>query len=70
VGQSADLGNANCADGEQEFPGLEDEVHGGPDADVGTSITSGSKAVCQAPERADGQGAASPVRMGDCSWAE
>jgi hypothetical protein len=28
-------------DGDQEFPGLEDEVHGGPDVDVGTSIASG-----------------------------
>jgi hypothetical protein len=28
-------------DGEQELPGLEDEVHGGPDADVATSIASG-----------------------------
>jgi hypothetical protein len=25
----------------EELPGLEDEVHGGPDADVGTSIASG-----------------------------
>jgi hypothetical protein len=28
-------------DGEQELPGPEDEVHGGPDAAVGTSIASG-----------------------------
>jgi len=28
-------------DGEQEMPGLEDEVHGGPVADVGTRIASG-----------------------------
>jgi hypothetical protein len=30
-------------DGEQELPGLEDEVHGGPDAKVGTSKASGLK---------------------------
>jgi hypothetical protein len=41
MGQFADLGDAHCADGEQELPGLEDEVHGGPDADVATSIPSG-----------------------------
>ena len=41
MGQSADLGDAHCPDGEQELPGLEDEVHGGPDADVGASIASG-----------------------------
>jgi hypothetical protein len=28
-------------DGDQELPGLENEVHGGPEADVGTSIGSG-----------------------------
>jgi hypothetical protein len=38
---TADLGDAHCPDGERELPGLEDEVHGGPDADVGTSIASG-----------------------------
>jgi hypothetical protein len=41
MGQSADLGDAHCQDGEQELPGLEDEVHGGPDADMGISIASG-----------------------------
>jgi hypothetical protein len=39
--QSADLGDAPCPNGEQELPGLEDEVHGGPDADVAASIASG-----------------------------
>jgi hypothetical protein len=39
--QSADLGDAHCPDGEQELPGLEDEVHGGPDAAVATSIAAG-----------------------------
>jgi hypothetical protein len=38
---TADLGDAHCPDGEQELPGLEDEVHGGPDAAVATSIASG-----------------------------
>ena len=41
MGQSADLGDAHCSDGEQELPGLEDEVHGGPDAAAATSIPSG-----------------------------
>jgi hypothetical protein len=41
MGQSADLGDAHCQDGEQELPGLEDEVHGGPAAAVATSIASG-----------------------------
>jgi hypothetical protein len=41
MGQSADLGDAHCPDGEQELPGLEDEVHGGPDGDVATSKASG-----------------------------
>ena len=36
-------------DGEQELPGLEDEVHGGPDAAVATCIASG---------REDGQASA------------
>jgi hypothetical protein len=40
-GATADLGDAHCPDGEPELPGLEDEVHGGPDADVATSIASG-----------------------------
>jgi hypothetical protein len=39
--QSADVGDAHGPDGEQELPGLEDEVHGGPDAAVETSIASG-----------------------------
>jgi hypothetical protein len=38
---TADLGDAHCPDGEQELPGLEDEVHGGPDAVAGISIASG-----------------------------
>jgi hypothetical protein len=38
---TADLGDAHCPDGEQELPGLEDEVHGGPDAAAATSIASG-----------------------------
>jgi hypothetical protein len=38
---TADQGDAHCQDGEQELPGLEDEVHGGPDAAVETSIASG-----------------------------
>jgi hypothetical protein len=41
MGQFADLGDAHCPDGERELPGLEDEVHGGPDAAVATSIASG-----------------------------
>jgi len=41
MGQFADLGDAHCPDGEQELPGLEDEVHGGPDAAAATSIASG-----------------------------
>jgi hypothetical protein len=41
MGQSADLGDAHCPDGEQALPGLEDEVHGGPDAAVGTIIALG-----------------------------
>jgi hypothetical protein len=41
MGQFADLGDAHCPDGDQELPGLEDEVHGGPDVDVATSIASG-----------------------------
>ncbi len=40
-GQSTDLGDAERPDGEQELPGLEDEVHGGPDAEVATSIAAG-----------------------------
>jgi hypothetical protein len=40
-GATADLGDAHCPDGEQELPGLEDEVHGGPDAAAATSIASG-----------------------------
>jgi hypothetical protein len=36
-------GDAHCADGEQELPGLEDEVHGGPDAAAATSIAPGLK---------------------------
>jgi len=43
---------------------LEDEVHGSPDAAAVTSIASGLEDGCQAPERADGQGAASLVRLG------
>ena len=38
---TADLGDARRPDGEQELPGLEDEVHGGPDAAAATSIASG-----------------------------
>jgi hypothetical protein len=68
--QTADLGDVHCPDGEQELPGLEDEVHGGPDADVGTSIARAWKTGCQAPERANGLSDASPVRLGNCSWAE
>ena len=41
MGQSAELGNAHCPNGDQELLGLEDEVHGGPDAAVATSIASG-----------------------------
>jgi hypothetical protein len=41
TGQSADLGDAHCPDGEQELPGQEDEVHGGPDAAAAKSIASG-----------------------------
>jgi hypothetical protein len=41
MGQSANMGDAQYPDGEQELPGLEDEVHGGPDADVATGIASG-----------------------------
>jgi len=41
VMQTADLGDAHCQDGDQELPGLEDEVHGGPDAAAATSMASG-----------------------------
>jgi hypothetical protein len=41
MGQFAHLGDAHCPDGEQELPGLKDEVHGEPDAAVATSIASG-----------------------------
>jgi hypothetical protein len=41
MGQSADLGDAHCQDGEQELPGLEDEVQGGPDAAVMISMAPG-----------------------------
>ena len=41
MGQSADQGDAHCPDGEEELPGLEDEVHGRPDAAAATSIASG-----------------------------
>ena len=41
MGQPTDVGDAHCPDGEQELPGLDDEVHGGPDAAVATSIASG-----------------------------
>jgi hypothetical protein len=40
MGQSANMGDVQYPDGEQELPGLEDEVHGGPEADVATSIAS------------------------------
>jgi hypothetical protein len=39
--QSADLGDAPCPNGDQELPGLEDEVHGGSAAAVATNIASG-----------------------------
>jgi hypothetical protein len=35
------LGDARCPYGEQQLPGLDDEVHGGPDAAAATSIVSG-----------------------------
>ena len=41
MGQFAGLSDAHCPDGEQELPGLEDEVHGGPDGPVATSMASG-----------------------------
>jgi hypothetical protein len=40
-GAIADLGDVRCPDGEQELPGLEDEVHGRPDAAAATSIALG-----------------------------
>jgi hypothetical protein len=40
-GQYADLRDALGPDGEQQLPGLEDEVQGGPDAAAATSIASG-----------------------------
>ncbi len=40
MAQSADLGDAHCHDGEKELAGLEDEVHGGPDAAAAASIAS------------------------------
>jgi hypothetical protein len=43
MGQSANMGDAQYPDGEQELPGLEDEVHGGPDGAVATSMASGLK---------------------------
>ena len=70
MGQFADLGDAHCPDGEQELPGLEDEVHGGPDAAVATSIASGLEGGLSSARRADGQGAATRVRLGICIWAE
>jgi hypothetical protein len=41
MGQSANMGDAQYPDGDQELPGLEDEVHGGPDVAAATSIASG-----------------------------
>jgi hypothetical protein len=41
AGATADMGDALCPDGEQELPGLQDQVHGGPDAAATTSIASG-----------------------------
>ena len=43
MGQSADQGDAHRPDGDQELPGLEDEVQGGPDGAVATNIASGLK---------------------------
>jgi hypothetical protein len=34
-------GDTHCPDGDQELPGLEDEVHGGPDGPGATNIASG-----------------------------
>jgi hypothetical protein len=70
MGQSADLGDAHCPDGEQKLPGLEDEVHGGPDAAAATSKASGLEEGLSSAEMADGQGAANLVRLGICSWVE
>jgi hypothetical protein len=39
--QTADLGDAHRPDGEQELPGLEDEVQGGSDAAARKSLASG-----------------------------
>jgi hypothetical protein len=39
--QFAYVGDTHFPDGEQELPGLEDEVRGGPDAAAATSIASG-----------------------------
>jgi hypothetical protein len=69
-GAIADLGDAQCPDVDQELPGLEDEVHGEPDAAAATSIASGLEDGLSSAEMADGQGTASPVRLGNCSWAE
>jgi hypothetical protein len=41
MGESADLRDAHGPDGDQELPGLEDEVHGGHEVAVATSIASG-----------------------------
>jgi hypothetical protein len=41
LGARVDEAIGSPQDGDQELPGLEGEVHGGPDADVGTSIASG-----------------------------
>ena len=38
--QFAYVGDTHFPDGEQELPGLEDEVHSGPDPSVATSIVS------------------------------
>jgi hypothetical protein len=36
-------GDAHCPDGEQELPGLEDEVHGGPHAAAPTGVGLGQE---------------------------
>jgi hypothetical protein len=46
-------------DGEQELPGLEDNVHGGADGAVATSIALGLEEGLSSAQMAEGQGAAS-----------
>jgi hypothetical protein len=70
MGQLADLGDAHFPDGEQELPGLEDEVHGGPDAAAATSIASGLEDRLSSPRTGRRPRSRDLVRLGIRSWAE